>query len=636
MGNLLNRRNLGESLAALPRRLYNAATRRKEVSVPAPANNPLLLQFGAFKLDVHACELRKGDTLLHLPPQPCKVLALLASNPHKVFTRQEIQHEIWGGETFVDFDQGLNAAIRQIRAALCDDAETPRYIETLPKRGYRFIGQIDGHPAGFETATLAVPAKSATLSPPTTPRSPSYRRPLTVVVGLAFVVIAVVFAWRMERIPGRTPSTRIQSLAVLPLENLSHDAEQEYFADGMTDELITDLAKISALRVISRTSMMQYKGKHKPMPQIARELNVDVIVEGTVMRSGNRVRITAQLIEASNDRHLWAEAYEGDLRNILVLQDEVATAIAREVRAKLNPQEQVRLTSARPVNAEAHEAYLRGLYELHGMIAEPTETLKSQSLEKAVGYFQQAITHDPNDALAYSGLADTYSNLSTHYRAPLEVLPKAKAAATRATELDDTLAEAHASLGYVALIFDWDWARAEHEFRRALELNPSLPRAHAGFAEYLLFKLGRADEATQELHRAYALDPLLPLSHGDLAWFLFLARRYTESIAAAHRVGHDDHIMALSYAELGQSEQALAAADRALKSTQSPVILSQVADAYALAGRKDKARAMLAAIEGQARQRYVCGFNVGCVYASLGDKERAFAWLEKAYHARSD
>jgi len=459
---------------------------------------------------------------------------------------------------------------------------------------------------------------------------------LTVVVGLAFVVIAVVFAWRMERIPGRTPSTRIQSLAVLPLENLSHDAEQEYFADGMTDELITDLAKISALRVISRTSMMQYKGKHKPMPQIARELNVDVIVEGTVMRSGNRVRITAQLIEASNDRHLWAEAYEGDLRNILVLQDEVATAIAREVRAKLNPQEQVRLTSARPVNAEAHEAYLRGLYELHGMIAEPTETLKSQSLEKAVGYFQQAITHDPNDALAYSGLADTYSNLSTHYRAPLEVLPKAKAAATRATELDDTLAEAHASLGYVALIFDWDWARAEHEFRRALELNPSLPRAHAGFAEYLLFKLGRADEATQELHRAYALDPLLPLSHGDLAWFLFLARRYTESIAAAHRVGHDDHIMALSYAELGQSEQALAAADRALKSTQSPVILSQVADAYALAGRKDKARAMLPAIEGQARQRYVCGFNVGCVYASLGDKERAFAWLEKAYHARSD
>ena len=606
------------------------------MSVPAPANNPPLLRFGPFQLDLQACELRKGETLLHLAPQPCKVLALLASRPQKVFTRQEIQQEIWGGETFVDFEQGLNAAIRQIRTALCDDAETPRYIETLPKRGYRFIGQMDGHPAVAEGATTTVPAKSGALSAPTTPRPFSYRRPLTVVVGLAFVATVAVFVWRMERGPRRTPLARIQSLAVLPLENLSHDAEQEYFADGMTDALITDLAKIHALRVISRNSIMQYKGNRKPMPQIARELNVDAVVEGTVMRSGDRVRITAQLIEAPNDRHLWAEAYEGDLRNILALQGEVAKAIAAEVKITLTPQEQSRLSNARQVDTAANEAYLRGLYQLHGMTAEPTATLKSQSLQKAVGYFQQAITHDPNDALAYSGLADAYSNLSTHYRAPLEVLPKAKAAATRATELDDTLAEAHASLGYVALIFDWDWARAEHEFRRALELNPSSPRAHAGYAEYLLFVDHRTDEGLQELQRAYALDPLLPLSHGDRAWLLFLARRYKESIDAAQRVGHDDHILALSYAELGQSEQALAAADRAVKSTQNPVVLSQVAAAYALAGRKDKARAMISGIEGQARERYVCGFNVACLYSVLGDKDQAFAWLEKAHRDRSD
>lgn len=604
--------------------------------MPAPPDSPLLLRFGPFKLDLHACQLRKGEILIHLSPQPCKVLALLASRPRKVFTRQEIQREIWGGETFVDFEQGLNAAIRQIRAALCDDAETPRYIETLPRRGYRFIGQVDGRPGAVESATLAVPAESATLSPASVLRPVSYRRPLTVVVGLALVVAAVVLVWRIERIPGRTAAAHINSLAVLPLENLSHDAEQEYFADGMTDELITDLAKIHALRVISRNSMMLYKGKHKPTPQIARELDVDALVEGTVMRSGDRVRITAQLIEAPTDRHLWAETYEGDLRNILALQDQVATAIAKEVRAKLDPQDQIRLTGARPINAEAHEAYLRGLYELHGMTAEATETLQSQSIEKAIKYFQQALTHDPNDALAYSGLADAYSSLSTAFRAPLAVMPKAKAAAAKAIELDDTLAEAHASLGYVALIFDWDWARAEHEFRRALELNPSLPRAHAGYAEYLLFVGHRTDEGLQELHRAYALDPLLPMSHGDLAWFLFLARRCTESIQAARGVGHDDHVLALSYAELGQRDQAVAAADRAVSSTRNPVILSQIAAAYALAGRADKARAMLPGIEGSARERYLCGFNVACLYSVLGGKDQAFSWLEKAHRDRSD
>jgi TolB-like protein/DNA-binding winged helix-turn-helix (wHTH) protein len=634
MGNLLTGRSLREFLAGSARRLYNAAVRRKDVSVPAPADNQLLLGFGPFKLDPHACELRKGDTLLHLAPQPCKVLAFLASHPRKVFTRQEIQQEIWSGDTFVDFDQGLNAAIRQIRAALCDDAETPRYIETLPRRGYRFIAQVEEQFAPAASAPLVASMEPATLSPPTVLRPSLFRRRLAFWVGIALAVVAVVLVWRMDRIPGTTPSLRIQSLAVLPLENLSHDAEQEYFADGMTDELITDLAKIHALRVISRNSMMQYKGKHKPTPQIARELNVDALVEGTVMRSGDHVRVTAQLIEAPDDRHLWAETYERDLGDILSLQDEVARAIATEVKVTLTSQEQMRLASTRPVNAEAHEAYLRGLYELHGMTAEATKTPKSQSFAKAIGYFQQALAHDPNDALAYSGLADAYSSLSTEYRAPLEVMPRAKAAAVKAIELDDTLAEAHASLGHVSLIFDWDWARAEHEFRKALELNPSLPQAHAGLADYLLFKLGRSDEALQELQRAYALDPLLP--HSDRAWFFFFARRYTESIEAAQGAGHDEQILALSYAELGLRDQALAAADRAVSSTRNPVILSRIAVAYALAGRADKARAMISGIEAQARVRYVCGYNVATIYAALDEKEKAFAWLENAYRDRSD
>ncbi|HKF54603.1 MAG TPA: protein kinase, partial [Blastocatellia bacterium] len=461
----------------------------------------------------------------------------------------------------------------------------------------------------------------------------------TIAASLTIMALGLgILGWRLAvRSPRASAGpARIESVAVLPLENLSGDPEQEYFADGMTDALITDLAKIHALRVISRTSVMQYKGKHEPAPQIARELNVDAIVAGTVMRSGDRVRITAQLIEAPRDRNIWADTYERDLRDILALQGDVAKAIASEIRITVTPPDQTRLSDARPVDPAAHQAYLRGLYELHAIAAEPNETLKSQSIDKAIGYFQEALTHDPNNALAYAGLADAYSSLSTFYRAPLEVMPRAKAAAAKAIELDDTLAETHASLGYIALTFDWDWTRAAQEFRRALELDPSSSRAHAGYAQYLLFVGGRSDQSMQELQQAYALDPLLPQAHGDMAWFLFLARRYSEAIEAAHKVGHDDHIVALSYAELGQSEQAIAAADRAVGSAQSPAIRSQVAAAYALAGRKDKARAMLDEVKAQARDRYVCGFNVACLYSALGDKEQAFAWLEEAYSQRSD
>jgi TolB-like protein/DNA-binding winged helix-turn-helix (wHTH) protein/Tfp pilus assembly protein PilF len=611
------------------------------MSVPTPANNSLLFRFGPFKLDLQACELRKGDILLHLPPQPCKVLALLASHPNKVFTRQEMKDEIWGADTFVDFDQGLNAAIRQIRAALCDDAETPRYIETLPRRGYRFIGEIHGYPAAAEGAAAEGPRESSPLSGPAILRPVSYRRrwpTLLTSVGLALLLlVAGVYLGRKSIWSHAKPRTGRIMFAVLPFENLSGDPEQEYFSEGLTEEMISRLGQLEPQRlgVIARTSALQYKGTKKRIDEIAKELGVDYILEGTVRHAGDRVRVSAQLIQVSDQTHIWAKNYERDLRDILALQEEVAQAIASEVEISLTPGQQARLVSTTPVNAAAHEAYLRGLYELHGMTVEATETLKLQSIEKAIGYFQQALTHDPNYPLAYSGLADAYTDLSTDYRAPLEVRPKAKAAAAKAVELDDTLADAHASLGYVSLVFDWDWARAEFEFRRALELNPSLPRAHAGYAEYLLFKLGRSDEAIRELQRAYALDPLLPTSHGDVGWFYFLARRYAESIEA-EKVRHADIVLALSYAELGQRDLAIAAADRAVSSTQIPANLSLIAAAYALAGRVDKARAMLPGIKAQARDRYVCGFSVACIYSVLGEKEQAFAWLERAYRDHSD
>lgn len=468
------------------------------------------------------------------------------------------------------------------------------------------------------------------------------RRPLRVVAILSVAAIAVAAVFVLATGPLRSrlfhsaAAPRIHSIAVLPLENLSHDHEQDYFADGMTDELITDVAQISALRVVSRNSIMQYKAKRATTPQIARELNVDGLVEGTVSRSGDRVRITAQLIDAKTDRHLWAETYERDLRDLLALQDEVARAIAEQIEIKLTPQERTRLATHRPVNPAAHEAYLRGLYELHGMTAEANDDLKLQSVQRAIGFFRQALGQDPNDSLAYAGLADAYRDSSTRFRAPLDVMPKAKAAALKAIELDDSNAEAHAALGSVAFVFDWDWPRAEHEFRRALELNPSLAQAHADYAEYLLFVSGLPDESMQEFQRAYELDPLLPFAHGDLAWFLFLSRRYRESIDAARRVGNEDCILALDYAELGERDPALAAADHALISERDPTILAKIAAAYALAGKKSKARAVLGGVEVQGQKRYVCGFNIAGAYSVLGDREQAFAWLNKAVLSRSD
>jgi len=449
-----------------------------------------------------------------------------------------------------------------------------------------------------------------------------------VLAALLLLAVLVGLVWRFGWFRPNVGASKIRSIAVLPLTNLSGDPEQEYFADGMTEELTTDLGQISALRVISRTSAMHYKGTKKTLPEIARELHVDAIVEGSVERSGGKVRITAQLIEAPADKHLWASNYDRDLRDVLALQAEVARAIASEVNIKLTPQEQVHLANARTVKPEAHEAYMRGLFDLHKQSAE--------SIEQAIKHFQQAVALDPNDSLAYAGLADAYYDQSTMLRAPLEVMPKAKAAAAKAIELDDAIAEAHASMGYVKLNFDWDWPGAEREFRRALELNSSLPRAHAGYAHYLL-TLRRTDEAIQELNRSEKIDPLITESHVNLPYLLFNGRRFVEAIEAGSG-SKDDRTVALASAQLGRREEAIAAADRAMKMkyAQNPVILAQLASAYALAGNTDTARVMLSGILEQASKRYVCGFNVACVYATLGDNEQAFAWLDKAYFARSD
>lgn len=606
-----------------------------------------IYEFGHFRIDPDERLLLRDGTPVPLTPKAFETLLALVQNSGHVVRKDDLMKRVWP-DAFVE-EVNLAQNVSAIRRVL--DTNGEQYIETVPKLGYRLIvkAKVVGGPEDAVKAPQ-VPAASgaddgegaaAGLSGRTTNNEGidakgRVAKKRVAAIGLAIVVVLAIagLTWWMKTRTGRAVPVRISSLAVLPLENLSQDPEQEYFAEGMTDELITSLAKIHSLRVISRNSVMLYKGKHEPVSQIGRELNVDAVIEGTVMRSGNRVRIRAQLIEARNDRHLWAQAYEGDVRDVLKLQEQVAQAIAMEIKGKLAPEEQLHLTSPNVVNPDAHEADLRGFYELHKHGAAGTFLPAGNEIEKAIKFFQQAIATDPSDALAYAGLAAAYYDQSTFFRAPLEVMPKAKAAAIKAIELDDSLAEAHASLGYVKLSFDWDWPGAEREFRRALELNPNLASGHAGYAHYLL-TLGRSEEAIQELGQLYNVDPLFPQSHVGLPYTLWSLRLYEEAVEAAKK-GDDQRVIALSRIEQGRQDEAVAAADRGMKAARNPVILAQLAYVYARAGMKDKARTILNGLEAQVKQRYVCGFNVACVYVGLDEKENAYAWLERAYRDRSD
>ncbi len=487
--------------------------------MPSGTQLPRTIRFENYELDTCAGELRTDNQRIHLQGQPLQVLLLLLDRAADVVTREEFRSKLWPADTFVDFDDGLNHAVRKLREALGDRAEEPRFIETVPKRGHRFIAPVDGR-AGL---------RGASGRPQGTPLQ---RHKLALgIAGVAVVVAAVVLTMNVAGLRGRflrvigarhgSTVPKIESIAVMPLQNLSGDPEQEYFADGLTDELITDLGKISSLRVISQTSVMRYKGTRKPLPEIARELNVDAVVEGTVERSGSRVRITADLLYAPTDQHLWAEVYESDLQDVLTLQDEVASAIASQIQTRLTPQERARFTHARPVNPEAHDAYLKGLYFWN--------LRTEQNLKKGIEYFQQAIEKDPAYALAYVGLADSYIVLGEHgAMASRDAFPRAKAASRKALELDETLGEAHTSLGAAKADYDWDWAGAEEEFKRGIALNPNYATGHHWYADYLS-AMGRHKEAIAEIERAQELDPLSFMIDTAVGNLFFFARRYDEA-----------------------------------------------------------------------------------------------------------
>ncbi|HMC21841.1 MAG TPA: winged helix-turn-helix domain-containing protein, partial [Thermoanaerobaculia bacterium] len=446
-----------------------------------------MTRFADFEADDRSGQLRRHGHRIKLPDQSFRMLVLLLGRPGEVVTREELRRELWAEDTFVDFEAGMNSAVKRLRDALGDSAETPRFVETLPRRGYRFIAEVE------------------------------QPRP-------------------------ETPP-RIKSVAVLPLQNLIGDPAQDFFVDGMTDALITRLAQIAALRVTSRTSVMRYKETDKPLPEIARELKVDAVIEGAVTRSGGRVRITAQLVHGPTDQHLWAREYERELTDILLLQAEVAQAIVDEIQVKLTPQEQARLATARLVKPKAYEAYLRGRFHW--------DKRTEEGMRKGLALFEQALSEDSSFALSHAGVAECHNMLGFWgVASPHEVSAKSKAAATKALDIDPTLAEAHAALGWASFAYDWDWAAGERELRHAIELKSGYTTAHQWYSHLLVYQ-GRVAEALAQVQRTLELEPVSLIMNSNGALIHLLARRYGEAMERIQRTIELDPHFAPPYLFLG-------------------------------------------------------------------------------------
>ena len=581
-----------------------------------------LLRFGVFEMDLRTGELRKSGKRVRLAPQPFKLLVMLARKPGELVTREEIQQEIWGDNTVVDYEQGLSFLVKKVRAALGDHSDSPRYIETLPRRGYRFIAPVEALAPGTEKREAAASAGSA-----------GGHSLWLMGAGLAATVallVALNVGGLRDRIFGKFPP-HIQSIAVLPVENLSGDPEQEYFADGMTDELITKLSQISSLQVISRWSTMVYKGSKKPIREIARELNVDAVMEASVLRSGDRVHVNVELVEGSTGRVLRAQSYERDSGDVLFLTSDVARAIVRQIRITVKPEELERLASARPVNPEAYEAYLRGRHFLSERTGEDTR--------KGLGYFDRAVEIDPSYAPAYAGTADAYVQLAYYGPiSPATANAKARKAALKAIALDDSLAEAHNSLAEVHFHYDWDWSGAEREYRRAIALNPGYAKAHHGYSVFL-DAMGRHDEALSEIKTAQKLSPLSLIINTAVGLPLFYRGDYDLAIKqwqSTLDLNPNFWVLrlwlGLGYLAKGLHDEALGEFELAVElSKENPSALAQFGYGYAVTGKPAKARQILDRLRQKAKKGYVSPYQFAVVYAALGEKDQAIKYLEEAF-----
>lgn len=622
---------------------------------------PRNVRFGVFEADMEAGELRKHGLRLKLSEQPFQILMMLVARPGEVVSREVLRERLWPSDTFVDFDHGLNNAVMRLREVLGDSSDHPRFIETLPRRGYRFIAPVElkGAQANIPSQQSVPDEKAGVVSGVSgnngagdseklvagAPREHSRRFSISRIAVLVAAVLAgsaLISGITVHYVRGVNASkgkaNRSSSLVVLPLENLSGDKEQDYFADGMTDDLIANLAKIHSLRVISRSTAMAYKGTHKPLPQIASELNVDAVVEGTVMRVGSSVRITAELVQVSTDQHLWADTYESPIGDVLALQNRVSSAIVDQIRINLTKEDKERLAQKPSVSPEAYEDYLKGRYYWNKR--------SGDGFEKAIGYFEEATRRDPQYALAYAGLADCYGIIgATIYgRLPAsEAAPKAKAAAIRALEIDPSLAAAETSLATAKFNYDWDWAGAAEGFKKAIQLDPSYSTAYQRYSLYLS-AMGKFDDSFEQIKKARELEPLSISINTSLGWRLYLAREYDRSIAQLRETLEMDpssewaHLnLGQAYEQKGQFGPAIEELQKALElSHSSPLTISALAHAEALSGNHAAANKLLGQLEALSKKQYVSPYYVAIVYLGLGKNEVAINWLEQAYADHSN
>jgi TolB-like protein/DNA-binding winged helix-turn-helix (wHTH) protein/Tfp pilus assembly protein PilF len=604
-----------------------------------PAGLPRPVKFAEdFELDPATYELRREGRRLKLERIPMELLLFLVEERGRLVTREQIIEKIWGKDVFLDADTSINSAIRKIRQVLKDDPEKPRFIHTVSGRGYRFIAPVVDLPPAVEerenaSASSAVATKIAEGAPSRS-AAPARRKRVWLAAVLTLgvlIILALLLGTRRQLFTRAAP---IRSIAVLPLENLSGDQGQQYFSDGMTDALITSLAQIGSLRVISRTSSMHYLGSRQTLPEIAKELGVDAVVEGSVVRSGNRVRIDAQLIQGATDRHLWAKSYERDLQDVLALQGELARTIAAEVQIQLTAKEAARLAKAPPVRPEAYEAYLEGRFFWNKR--------NKEAVKKSIEYFNQAIQLDPGYAAAYSGLADAYITTACGRPGGLPLVdagPRAKAAALKAVELDESSAEAHAALGFVKACYEWDRPGAENEYRRAIALNPNYATAHHWYAALLLG--WRDQEGLDQIREALRLDPVSPNINGLFGDLLIQVRQFDKAVEQLRKTvdldpqQYNSRVrLGLAYAQLhryAEAKRELQAAEEI--SPGSVLSFAALAYVYGLEGKTAIAESMLPEVKTRAASAGHPSV-LSLAYIGLNRKDNSLLWLEQAYEQR--
>jgi TolB-like protein/DNA-binding winged helix-turn-helix (wHTH) protein/tetratricopeptide (TPR) repeat protein len=585
---------------------------------PLPSK-PGLLTFGIFKVDLKASELRKAGIKQKLAPQPFQVLQALLERPGEVVTREQLRDLLWSDRTFVDYDLALKKAVNRLRDVLGDSADTPHYIETVPRQGYRFLAEVRA-----VDSSVPSPAAAARVH---------WKLAVCLSCAIAAALLFTLNVGKLRtRIFAKSRSLEIRSIAVLPLQNLSNDPNQDYFSDGITDALTTELAQIGSLRVISRTSAEHFKGTRETLPEIGRKLNVEAIVEGSVTRSENRVRITAQLIDAHTDNHLWAKSYERELKDVLALQDEVVRDIVGEIHSSVTAKQAANLQVPVRVNSQAHEAYLRGRYWWHRRGRE--------NELKGLQYFEQAVQIEPSYPLAWAGVADSYIVMAHHgVLPPKEAMPKAKAAALKALQLDNSFAEAHTSLATIKLSYDWDYAGAQNEFTRAIELNPNYSTAHHWYAHYLVVKL-RFPEALSEIQKAHDLDPYSLVVNDFWGLTLYYSKDYERALAQfrarldldpSQKLTTYEHI-ARVYEQQGDYARAVENEGNALTLSGAAQDAESLANAYAQGGAGAYWRKR---IELAQRAPAASALELAILYAYEGDRDAALRSLERAYQEHS-